>query len=73
MIFTTLLFATAKMELAEEERRLSAEVQARHQETVRREAAHKKQWDEINAIAHAKIGTPEFRQLMMQINERGGL
>lgn len=30
-------------------------------------------WDEINAIAHAKIGTPEFRRLMMQLNERGGL
>lgn len=25
------------------------------------------------ANAHAKIGTPEFRRLMMQLNERGGL
>lgn len=73
MIFTTLLFAAVKMELAEEEKKLSAEVEARHLETVRRMKAYERQRDEIDAIAHAKIGTPEFRQLMMQLNERGGL
>lgn len=61
------------MELAEEEKRLSAGVQARHLETVKRMEANQKKWDEINAIAHAKIGTPEFRRLMMQLNERSGL
>ena len=73
MIFTTLLFAVVRMEQAAEDKRLSAEVQARHLETAKRMEADQKKWDEINAIAHAKIGTPEFRQLMMQLNERGGL
>lgn len=73
MIFTSLLFAAVHNEIAEEEKRLSAEVEARHRETVKRMEADQKKWDEINAIAHAKIGTPEFRQLMMQLNERDGL
>lgn len=73
MIFTTLLLAAAHLEVAEEEKKLSAEVQARHLETARRVKAYEQQRDEINAIANAKIGTPEFRRLMMQLNERDGL
>ena len=73
MIFTTLFFAAVHNEIAKEEKRLSAEGEARHRETVKRMKADQKKWDEINAIAHAKIGTPEFRRLMMQLNERGGL
>lgn len=73
MIFTTLLLAAAHLEIAEEEKKLSAEVEARHLETARRVKAYEQQRDEINSIANAKIGTPEFRQLMMQLNERGGL
>ena len=73
MIFTTLLIAAAHLEIAEEEKKLSAEVEARHLETTRRVRAYEQQRDEINAIANAKIGTPEFRRLMMQLNERGGL
>lgn len=73
MVFTLLLFALVKAEIAEDEKRLSAEVEARRLEAARRMKAYEQQRDEINAIAHAKIGTPEFRRLMMQLNERGGL
>ena len=48
----------------------SAEVQQRHMETLDREREHKQKWDEINAIAHAKIGTDEYRELMRRLNER---
>lgn len=72
MVFTSLLFALVKAEIAEDEKKLLAEVEARHLETVKRMKAYEKQRDEINAIAHAKIGTPEFRRLMMQLNERDG-
>ena len=73
MIFTTLLFAAVKMEQNAEKKRLSAQVEASHLETARRVKAYEQQRDEINAIAHAEIGTPEFRRLMQQLNERGGL
>ncbi|MCI9056442.1 MAG: hypothetical protein HFF76_04165 [Oscillospiraceae bacterium] len=61
------------MEQVAEEKRILDEVEARHRETVKRMEAYQKRSDEINAIANAKIGTPEFIQLMMQLNERGGL
>lgn len=50
--------------------RWSAEAQARHTETLERESEHEKKWSEINAIAHAKIGSDEFRELMYRLNER---
>lgn len=77
MILTMLLLAVAgaavRMEQVAEKKRISAEVEARHRETVKRMEAYQKRSDEINAIAHAKIGSPEFRQLMEQLNQRGGL
>ena len=77
MILTMLLLAAAgvavRMEQVAEEKRILDEVEVRHRETVKRMEAYQKRSDEINAIANAKIGTPEFRQLMMQLNERGGL
>lgn len=48
----------------------SAEAQQRHMETLEREREHKQKWDEIYSIAHAKIGTDEFRELMYRLNER---
>lgn len=50
--------------------RWSAETQARHMETLEREREHENTWNEINAIAHAKIGSDEFRELMYRLNER---
>lgn len=50
--------------------RWSAEAQQRHMETLERERTHENKWNEINAIAHAKIGTDEFRELMHRLNER---
>ena len=77
MILTMLLLAAAgvavRMEQVAEEKRILDEVEVRHRETVKRMEAYQKRSDEINAIANAKIGTPEFIQLMMQLNERGGL
>jgi len=60
-----------RMEQVAEEKRILDEVEARHRETVKRMEAYQKRSDEINAIANAKIGTPEFIQLMMQFNEKG--
>ena len=67
MILTMLLLAAAgvavRMEQVAEEKRILDE--------VKRMEAYQKRSDEINAIANAKIGTPEFIQLMMQFNEKG--
>lgn len=48
----------------------SAEVQQRHVETQELLKEYKNRQDEINAIAHAKIGTDEFRELMYRLNQR---
>lgn len=48
----------------------SVEVQQRHMETKELVRQHGNTWNEINAIAHTKIGTDEFRELMYRLNER---
>lgn len=48
----------------------SAEVQQRYMETQERVRQHENTWNEINAMAHAKIGSDEFRELMYRLNER---
>lgn len=48
----------------------SAEVRIRHMETQELVRQHETTYNEIYAIANAKVGSDEFRELMYRLNER---